>query len=191
MANHLLVPLLALSAAVIHAADARAAAPARYVQASSGSALTFTFTQLGAATEGRFRQFTTALTYDEKNPEASSLEVTVQIASIDTQDGERDDVLATPELFDASKFPTATFVAGSLARAAAGLEAPGRLTMRGVTKELRLPLTIRTTATGLELSGETTIRRLDFGIGQGEWRSTESVGDEVKVRYKVALVRAK
>jgi polyisoprenoid-binding protein YceI len=74
---------------------------------------------------------------------------------------------------------------------AGGIEAVGKLTLRGVSKDLRLPLTLKPTATGLELSGQTAIKRLDYGVGQGEWQSTESVGDEVKIRYKVALVRVK
>ena len=44
---------------------------------------------------------------------------------------------------------------------------------------------------GCELSGEVTIKRLDFGVGQGEWQSTEWVGNEVKLQYKVPLVRSK
>ena len=82
-------------------------------------------------------------------------------------------------------------MADSLAkRADGGLEAVGKLTLRGVTRDLRLPLTIRESAGGLEISGETTIKRLDYGVGQGEWKSTEWVGDEVKLQYKVPLAKA-
>jgi polyisoprenoid-binding protein YceI len=164
-------------------------APPRYVQAA-GSSLTFTFTQLGAATQGRFERFSTELRYDPKNLGASSLRVTVQIGSIDTQDAERDGVLVTPELFDARKHPVATFVATSLVRGPEGLQAPGKLTIRGITRDLRLPLSITPAGDGLELSGSTSFKRLDFGIGQGDWQSTESVGDEVKVQYKVLLARS-
>lgn len=178
--------LACLAATTIAAEDTGAAV---YKQAP-GSSLTFTFTQLGSATQGRFGRFTTELNYDEKNLAASSLRVTVQIASIDTQDAERDGVLVTPELFDAQKHPVATFVATSLVRGTSGLEAPGKLTIRGVTRDLRLPLAIKPTAAGLELSGATSFKRLDFGIGQGDWQSTESVGDEVKVQYKVLMTRS-
>ena len=96
-------------------------------------------------------------------------------------------MLAGADLFDAAKFPTAQYTASSLAkRADGGLEAVGKLTLRGVTHDLRLPLTISTTATGLELSGETTIRRLDYGVGQGDWKSTEWVADEVKIAIQGA-----
>jgi polyisoprenoid-binding protein YceI len=172
------------------AAPASAAALPRWVQAP-GSSLTFTFDQAGAASTGSFKQFTTELAYDEKSPASGSLNVKVQIASIDTQDQERNDMLASADLFDAKKFPTAQYSASSLARTAGSLEAVGKLTLRGVTRDLRLPLKIVPTPNGLELSGATAIKRLDYGVGQGDWKSTEGVGDEVKIQYKVLLVKAK
>jgi|SRR5882672_2659471 len=165
-----------------------AGAPASYVQ-TTGSSLTFTFEQAGAENRGTFKQFATVLNYDEKNLAASTLSVKVQIASLDTQDNDRDTTLASAELFDTQKFPAATYAANSLVREANGLVALGKLTLRGVTKDLRVPLAVHTTATGLELSGEVTIKRLDYGVGQGEWKSTESVGDAVKLQYKVMLVK--
>jgi polyisoprenoid-binding protein YceI len=117
--------------------------------------------------------------------------VTVQIASLDTQDKDRDTELQGADLFDARKYPTAQFVASSFAKGAhGGVEAVGKLTLRGVTHDLRLPLSIRSTANGVELSGETTIKRLEYGVGQGDWKSTEWVGDEVKLQYKVPLAKA-
>jgi len=173
-------------------AATRASAMPHYVQAAAGSSLTFTFDQTGAETAGSFKQFATTFDYDEKNPGASKLRVKVQIASLDTQDADRDSTLASADLFDAQKFPTATYVADSLTKSAdGGLTAAGSLTLRGVTKPLRVPLAVRTTAAGLELSGEAQLKRLDFGVGQGDFKSTESVGDVVKLRYKVALTRAK
>jgi polyisoprenoid-binding protein YceI len=188
-------PAKPLAPAAKPAQPAQPAAPGagvKYVQAASGNSLSFTFQQLDAASTGQFKTFATTLIYDEKNPAAGSLDVKVTIGSLDTQDGERDEALKSADLFDAAKIPTATYIARSLARnASGGLEAVGKLTLRGVSKDLRLPLTIKPTANGLELSGQTAIKRLDYGVGQGEWKSTESVGDEVKIQYKVALVRAK
>ena len=190
LANYLALPALALLWGAALAAEPSAAT--RYVQAAEGSSLRFTFTQLGAASTGQFGAFTTALTYDEKNPAAGSLDVKIEIASLDTQDAERDEALKGADLFDVKGHPGATYVARSLARnAAGGLEAVGKLTLRGVSKDLRLPLTLKPTASGLELSGQATIKRLDYGVGQGEWQSTESVGDDVKIQYKVTMVRAK
>ncbi len=192
--------LAALWAAVLFVGASVSAAPAgtgsnattpRFTQAPGGS-LTFSFMQAGAESHGSFRQFATELGYDEKNPTAGSLKVTVQITSLDTQDKDRDDALAGADLFDAKKYPTAQYVANSLVkRADGGLEAVGKLTLRGVTRDLRVPLRIQNAAGGVELSGEVTIKRLDFGVGQGEWKSTEWVGDDVKLQYKVPLSRSK
>ncbi len=168
-----------------------AVAATKYVQSAAGSSLVFGFDQAGAASEGSFKKFSTVLNYDEKNLAASSLNVTVQIDSIDTQDADRDTTLKSADLLDSQKHPTATFVARSLEKTASGVEAVGKLTLRDVTRDLRLPLTIKPAASGLELAGATAIRRLDYGVGQGDWKSTESVGDEIKLTYKVSLVKAK
>jgi polyisoprenoid-binding protein YceI len=178
-------------------AAAQAAAPVagglpRYVQAPAGASLTFTFVQEGADSKGSFKQFTTELVFDEKSPATGSLKVQVQVASVDTQDKDRNEMITGSDLLDAQKFPTAQYVASAFAKNPDGsLVAVGKLTLRGVTRELRLPLKISRNATGLDLSGETAIKRLDFGVGQGDWKSTESVADEVKIQYKVSLVKAK
>jgi polyisoprenoid-binding protein YceI len=163
-----------------------AGAVAHYVQAA-GSTLGFTFEQAGAQTSGAFKQFATTFDYDANNLAASKLDVKVQVGSLDTRDKDRDSTLASADLFDAQKYPTATYSAGSLAKGANGVEAVGKLTIRGVTRDVRVPLAIKPAGNGLELAGSVTIKRLDFGVGQGEWKSTDSVGDAVKITYKVEL----
>ena len=170
-------------------AGTNAVAVQKYVQAPSGSSLVFGFDQAGAKAQGSFGKFSTRLSYDEKNLAASKLDVKVTVGSLDTKDGDRDDTLKGADLFDAARFPTATYSASSFVKSAAGVEAVGKLTIRGVTKDLRLPLTIKTTAAGVELSGDVTIQRLDFGLGQGDWKSTSSVADAVKITYQVALTK--
>ena len=164
-------------------------AVAHYVQ-SAGSSLAFTFEQAGAQTNGAFKQFATTFDYDANNLAASRLDVKVQIGSLDTQDKDRDSTLASADLFDTQKYPTATYSAGSLVKGANGVEAVGKLTIRNVSKDLRVPLTIKPAGAGLELSGTGTIKRLDYGVGQGEWQATDSVGDAVKLTYKVILTKA-
>jgi len=174
------------------AATPATGAPPRYTQNAAKSSLKFTFEQAGAAASGNFKKFTTVLIYDEKNLAASSLNVRVEIASVDTQEPERDAMLKDVDLFNAAKYPAATFTASSLAkRADGGLEAVGKLTIRDTTHDLRLPLTLKPTPDGLELSGKTAIKRLDYGVGQGEMKATDSVGDEVKIEYVVSLVRSR
>jgi polyisoprenoid-binding protein YceI len=193
MTDYLAGTCLALLSATALAADPVAATtgvtPTRYTQAPGGS-LTFVFSQAGAASQGSFGRFDTELRYDPKKLAQSTLRVTVHIASLDTQDKDRDTTLAGADLFDAQKFPTATYTASSFAARPGGADAIGKLTLRGVTRDLRLPLTIKPVASGIELSGEVTLKRLDYGIGQGEWKSTEWVGDDVTLKYRVTLAKA-
>lgn len=191
-------PTPASKPAAAKPATAPAAAPVQgttalphYVQASSGSSLTFSFVQEGAVNKGSFKQFATELRYDEKAPASGSLHVKVQMASVDAQDKDRNELITGSDLFDAAKFPVARYVASSFAKRADGsLEAVGKLTIRNITHDLRLPLSLKPTAQGLELSGKTAIKRLDYGVGQGEWKATDSVSDEVKIEYAVSLVRS-
>src|SRR5688572_5582 len=141
-----------LAAGVSVATDKPAAAPARiapptapipspaprFVQAPGGNTLDFAFMQAGAENHGLFKQFAVELQYDEKNLAASKLLVKVQIASLDTQDQERDTTLASAELFDAQKHPAAHFTSSSITRRPDGtLAATGKLTLRGVRSEER------------------------------------------------------
>ena len=71
----------------------------------------------------------------------------------------------------------------------------GILTLRGVSKRLRIAATLQPDVTArprtVILQGETTLNRLDFGIGQGEWKSTEWVANAVKVRFALRFVAVK
>jgi polyisoprenoid-binding protein YceI len=171
------------------AANAPAAAPGATRYKSAGGTLTFTFTQADAANTGGFPKFSTELSWDEKSSSPTRLDVSVQVAALETQDKDRDDTLKSEDLLNVAKFPTAQYSATSFTKSGAGFVAQGKLTLRGVTRDLRLPLRIQSTANGLALSGEVTLKRLDFGVGQGDWKSTEWVGDEVKLQFKVPLSR--
>lgn len=148
------------------------------------SRLGFAFIQAGAENRGQFRRFAVELEIDEEGaPEA--LEVTVQVDSLDTQDAERDDVLRSAELFDVAKHPTATFTSRNIKRTGRGrYEALGTLTLRGMARNVRVPFTL----TEGRMNGGAMIRRLDFGVGRGEWQSTEWVGNAVKVTFALRLV---
>jgi polyisoprenoid-binding protein YceI len=85
-------------------------------------------------------------------------------------------------------------VATQITRTATGFDAVGKLTIRGVARDQHIPFTFRTAneqghAVGY-LAGKTTIHRLDFGVGQGEWKSTEWVGNDVTVSYTLRLLAA-
>jgi cytochrome b561/polyisoprenoid-binding protein YceI len=157
------------------------------------SALNFTFVQAGAKNSGHFGKF--GVTLGLATPTTGRLDVTIDVASLDTKDKDRDSTLRGADLFDVAKNPRASFAAPQLKDAGGGkFEAAGTLTIRGVAKPVTLPLSLRpATEAGQSvyyLEGRTTLRRLDFGVGQGDWKSTEWVGNDVEVTWNVRLVPA-
>ncbi len=162
----------------------------------TGSTLTFIFEQAGAATEGRFGQFNATLLQPIEPTARGTLSVTVDLATLATGDTQRDTLLRGADLFDVAKHPKAQFKVSSLAPSKQGrLLLDGVLTLRGVSKRLSIPASLQPDVTAkprtVILQGETTLNRLDFGIGQGEWKSTEWVANAVKVRFTLRFVAVK
>ena len=114
--------------------------------------------------------------------------------SLDTGDQERDDTLRDSDLFAVKKFPQAHFSAAQIVKTASGYEALGKLTIRDASRDVRVPFTFRTaTEAGVSvgyMSGKTTIKRLDYGVGQGDWKATDQVGNEVGVSFALRLTSA-
>ena len=155
------------------------------------SSLEFSFVQAGAQNKGKFTKFPVTLdTSADGTP--SRLDVTVEMGTMDTGDKERDDTLRGPDLFGVAKFTQAHFIATQITKTATGFDAAGKLTLRGVTRDQHVPCTFRTANeqghTVGYLTGKTTVHRLDFGVGQGDWKSTEWVGNDVTVSYNVRLI---
>lgn len=175
------------------AAVAAAVAP-RWSVDPARSSLEFEFLQAGARNKGHFQRFPVSFQFSPGALEGSRLEVGVEMNSLDTGDKERDDTLRSADMFDTGHFAQARFASQRIVRTAQGFDAVGTLTLRGVTREVHVPFTFRSASeSGREvgyLSGRTSIRRLQFGVGQGEWRSTEWVGDEVGISYTLRLLPA-
>ncbi len=173
---------------------ARAADAPSYVLDPAKSSLEFSFTQAGAANKGKFTRFPVSFTFSPDAPSAGRLSVTIEVASLDTGDKERDDTLRGADLFAVAKYPQAQYLATQFAKTASGYEAIGKLPIRGVTHDARVPFTFRTASEAGGnvgyMVGKTTIKRLDYGVGQGDWKATDQVGDEVGVSFALRLVPA-
>jgi len=187
--------LAAILCAGAVSAAAAAAPPVHYTLDAPRSLLRFSFVQAGATNTGHFNKFTADVSFAADNPAASRIDVVVDVTSLDTGDKERDDTLKGADLFNIAKFHDARFTTTRIT--AAGplrFDALGKLTIRDVTKELRVPLTFQTKIEQGKnmgyMSGRVTIKRLDYGVGQGEWKSTEWVNDDVTVTFSLRLVPA-
>jgi polyisoprenoid-binding protein YceI len=153
-----------------------------------GSKLSFIAKQAGAEFEAVFDKFTADIKFDPKDLAGSRFDVTIEMASVNSKDAERDTELKTPALFDTRKFPTARFVADKFSDKGGGkFAATGKLTIRDVTKDTPIEFTFTEKGDTATLSGGTTIKRLDFGVGQGEWKDTSGVPNDVRVRFTLQL----
>lgn len=135
------------------------------------SSLGFTVKHLMVSTvPGTFDDLQGTITYDPAVSADFKADVSVQAASVNTRNSKRDDHLRSPDFFDAAKFPTITFVAKSLTGAEGKYTLAGDLTLKGVTKEVSIPVTIEGPAKGMKgesiigLSGQLTINRQDYGV---------------------------
>lgn len=167
-------------------ASPAALAGVRQADPSAGTLL-FSATQAGAKFTGAFKSFQVRLDFDPANPSKGSLHVTVETPSIDTQDAERDEILKSRDFFWTEKYPQAVFHAERFEPDGGGFRALGELSIRGATKPATVRFTLAPAASVSVMKGTADLHRLEFGLGQGDWASTEWVGDEVEVRFELTF----
>lgn len=179
-----ILPLAALALACAMAAGAEPAA--RLVPARSEIA--FTTRQMGVPVEGRFGRFDARIALDPAHPERGHVELTLDTASARFGSAELDGELARPAWLDAAHFPQARFESSSIRATGPGrFEVGGRLTIKGTTRELVVPVELTRAPGGSVASGRFTVPRLAYRIGDGEWGDTSLVADEVQVRFRLAV----
>ena len=182
------LPLIAGSLVAVVACLATApAASAVWQGDQQAGSLQFVATQAGARFTGSFRKFTVRLDFDPAIPAAGTLDVTVELESAETADAERDGILKGAEFFWTDRHPQARFHASRFRREGERWRADGELTLRGSTQPIAVLFTLDRKPRRLDMKGTASLRRLDFGVGQGEWSTTEWIGDEVEDRFDLTL----
>lgn len=146
-----------------------------------------------ANVKGNFGSFSGTINYDAAAPENTSASAVIQVSSINTANTDRDDHLRNSDFFDAEKFPEITFATTSVQGAAPNITLVGNLTMKGVTKEIRIPVELSGPIKNFKgqnvigLSGSTEINRQDFGITWSKQLDGGGlvVGDIVKIMIEI------
>lgn len=165
-----------------------AVAATQWTAQPANSKISFVAKQAGAEFEAVFQKFTANIKFDPKDLPGSRFDVTIDVASVNSKDGERDTELKTPALFDTRKFPTAHYVAEKFTDRGGGkYAATGKLTLRDVTRDTPIEFTFVEKGGVATLTGTSAIKRLDFGVGQGEWKDTSGVPNDVKIRFTLSL----
>lgn len=156
------------------------------------STLKFRAIQQDAEFEGRFDRFDTEIDLDTEHLDTGYIRATIDLGSVDTSYRDRDDYLLNEEWFHTSMWPNATFETTSIRRAGDGqLVADAELTLRDVTRAVIMNFQLDEMAGAMSgrfrLTGTVELKRLDFGVGQGDWTDTTWVGDPVTVLIDLDL----
>lgn len=152
------------------------------------SKLTFVGIQAGAEFEGVFERFIADIKFDAQDLAGSRFDVKIETASVNSRDGDRDETIKSDDLFAVKQFPSAHYVAERFtAKGGNKFAAAGKLTLRNVTREVPIEFTFEQKNGSAWLKGSAQLKRLDFGVGQGDWKDTENVGNDVKVNFVLLL----
>ena len=148
--------------------------------------------QMNVPVEGRFRKFDAKLDFDPARPAAAKAEIDVDLNSIDTGSTEADTEVKSKGWFNIAMFPTAKFVATSVKPAGAGrFEVTGKLTIKGKGVDVTAPVAVKQEGGSTVFEGGFTLLRMQYGIGEGVWSDTDTVANEVQVRFRLVGVAKK
>ena len=150
---------------------------------------------------GEFTKLEGTVSYDPAKPEATRIEASVDVDSLNTRDAQRDGHLKSPDFFDAEKFPKITFKSTAVkAKSSEELAVTGDLTIHGVTKEVvfevegpSAPSTDPFGNVRIGATATTKVKRDDFGI---TWNAALEaggvlVGNDVKITLDISLIKQK
>ncbi|WP_426116609.1 YceI family protein [Massilia sp. PWRC2] len=165
-------------------ASAAIAAPLKTDPAKSS--VSATFKQMNVPVDAKFKKFTATIDYDAAKPDAAKATVEIDTASLDLGEAEMNKEVAKKEWFNAAQFPKASFISSSIKAAGTGkFNVTGKLTIKGKTSDVSFPLTVKAEAGKQVFEGAVPIKRLTYNIGEGEWKDTSTVADDVIIKFRV------
>lgn len=168
-----------LASALLGVAQAQTLVPA-------GSEIVFVSKQMGVPVEGRFKSFALpGFSFDPKKPEAAKINLSINLASATMGAADVEAELMKPEWFDSKRQPNASFTAQSVKALGGGkFELVGPFTLKGIAKPVTVQLSLAQAGAISTATGQFTLKRTDWKIGDGEWSDTSIVAAEVLVKFK-------
>ncbi len=180
-----IVSRIVLGSALVLSAQA-ALAQQQLVPAQSE--VQFTARQMGVPLEGHFKKFSAQVAFDPAKLATSKITFTVDTGSATLGSRETDAELPKPAWFNVPKFPQAQFESSTIKALGAGkFEVAGKLTIKGNTQNVVMPVALTQSGATTTATGTLPIKRLAFKIGENEWADTSMVADDVQVKFKLAL----
>lgn len=154
------------------------------------SQIKFIARQSAVAVDGRFDKFKADIALDPADPQGGKVRVAIDLASLQASESDANDLLKSKEFLDVEQFPSATFEARSIQAVPGGrLQASGPFTLKGHSADIVIIFTTRRDATGMWFEGGTTISRLAFKVGEGQWADTSTLDDDVQIQFKLHVAR--
>jgi polyisoprenoid-binding protein YceI len=170
-------------------ATAAPSAPAVW-KVQKGSTLSFATTWSGDPIQGHFERWTADIVFSPDALDKSKVTVTIDTTSAKTGDDQRDASLPSSDWFDAGAHPKATFTATKFDHPGGDrYVAHGTLNLRGVAKPIDLPFRLTIAGDTAKVSGQASLDRLVFGVGQGDFQATDQVPAKVTVRVELTARR--
>lgn len=152
----------------------------------SKSMVSATFKQMNVQVDANFTKFSAMIDFDANKLDAAKASIDIHIPSFDLGDPDYNHEVQKKEWFNGSQFPKASFVSSKLKSLAVGkFEVSGKLTIKGRTSDVTFPLTLKKEGSAQIFEGSLPIRRLAFSIGDGEWKDTSIVADEVIIKFRI------
>lgn len=169
------------------------AAPAKWNVNPAKSSLSWTVVINGQTVSGKFKAFGALIAFDPTDLAQSSAKITMDMTEPKSGDQTRDQMLLQPEWFNVLDFPQAVFqTTGFVSKGSNAYDVKGNLTLKGVTKEITLPMTIAVSGNAATAKGELSLTRRDFNVGGSQaFEGDTPVALKVKVMVNVAATRAK
>lgn len=185
ISNYLRFTGAALATALIGLSSAQAETYNQLV--AQDSSVGFTYEQMGVRMDGEFREFAATLSFDPAQVDQAQASFQVNLGSVDLGAPDFDAELQKPDWFNTKAFPDATFESKSIASKADNLyEVQGVLTIKGEQQLVTFDAKFEQKADQGLFSGEFTIERAAFKIGEGSWSSFDIVANDVLVRFNLA-----
>ena len=145
-------------------------------------------TQMGVPVEGSFSRFDARIDLDPQRLQSSSVSFTVDTSSVTFPSTEVQQELAKPDWFDSAHFPKAEFRSSHIRALEGGrYEIAGTLTIKGHSADVTFPVSLSRSGATTLATGTLTIKRLEYGIGLGEWADTSLVENPVQLKFRIAF----
>lgn len=149
------------------------------------STLSFTYEQMGSRAYGTFGKFEANIDFDTENPGAAHATLTIDLKSIDAGSSDANTELQKPAWFDTATYPVATFKSTSIkALGNNRYTITGKLSLRGLTREVSVPVLLKSESSIGIFDGDLVLKRDDFKMGEGEWADSV-VSNEINIRFRM------